>query len=135
MKPKEWLHSQGLIDKIGKGRMSLAHIELIKAEVAKGTFIEGYSKVTAVAPVTKRKNSEPKPVPTGEKVIAELAPDLYPKGMFKGIYFHNGVRKETGTATCCREHGTSIAGHHAVGETLCGVEGTNSVLDHYEGVK
>lgn len=138
MKPKEYLFSQGLIEKVGKGRLSLAHKEILAKAAAEGTFIEGYSKVSIPAPeksIAKAKNNVPKPVPNGEKTIEELAPILYPKGEFVGVYYVDGKRHVTGMATCCREHGTSIAGHHAVGETLCGVNGTNSVLDHYEGVK
>lgn len=43
MKPKEWLHKNGHIEVIGRGRLSAAHIALINEAVANGVAIEGYA--------------------------------------------------------------------------------------------
>ena len=43
MKPKEWLKKHGHIDTIGRGRLSAAHIALIKDAVSNGAVIEGYA--------------------------------------------------------------------------------------------
>lgn len=44
MKPKEWLVKNGHLKSIGRGRLSAAHIDLIKQAVAAGEVIEGYSQ-------------------------------------------------------------------------------------------
>ena len=64
MKPKEWLHKNGHIETIGRGRLSAAHIALINEAVANGVQIEGYSVVTPTkestgAPEVKRTAVDP----------------------------------------------------------------------------
>lgn len=86
MKPKEYLVSIGAIDKVGRGRLSAAHIELCKEGAAKGISIEGYSVSTA--PVTstddKPKTVVTKSAPSGEKVISDFV-ILYDEREFKAI--------------------------------------------------
>jgi hypothetical protein len=66
MKPKEWLHKNGHIEVIGRGRLSGAHIALIQEAVANGVQIEGYSVVsgnqnteTTTAPTVQRTAVDP----------------------------------------------------------------------------
>lgn len=53
MKPKEWLKENGHIKEVGRGRMSVAHIALIKDAVSKGVEIEGYSSSKPTAQTDK----------------------------------------------------------------------------------
>lgn len=50
MKPKEWLKANGHLSEVGRGRLSGAHIELIRQAVAQGADIEGYSSTGRLAP-------------------------------------------------------------------------------------
>lgn len=62
MKPKQWLADNGHIDKADinkRGRMSGAHVALIKEAVSNGTHIEGYSVSKPAVQTVK---------PTGETV-------------------------------------------------------------------
>lgn len=79
MKPKQWLADNGHIDKADinkRGRMSGAHVALIKEAVASGVHIEGYSTVKETV-ATAKPDATPSVQRTGgngEKVIADIGP-------------------------------------------------------------
>jgi hypothetical protein len=58
VKPKEWLKKEGHISEVGRGRLSAAHIALIKEAVSNGVVIEGYSATARPAVTTGKPAAE-----------------------------------------------------------------------------
>jgi hypothetical protein len=106
MKPKEYLVSIGELETVGRGRLSLAHIELCKKAAAAGVNIEGYSVSTAVdkdAPVVVTKEKV-----TNEKVILELAPYRYPEDEYRAYELVDGKKKYRSLREICRHSMVSL---------------------------
>lgn len=128
MKPKEWLHANGHLKEIGRGRLSKEHIALV-TKAAETTFIEGYSRGDVV-PVTKAKVSVNKPVSDDETGIVELAPILYPFDQYRVFGYTDGKKVYASTKEACQEHGYSVCGHDCIGGTVNGPRGTFTITDY-----
>ena len=83
MKAKEWLYKNGHIDSIGRGRISYANHELLRAAAEGGVQFSDWPKGEVKPVVQKSTNGGPDKVVAkvardttgnGPKVVAELAP-------------------------------------------------------------
>lgn len=119
MKPKEYLFSKGMIQVVGKGRLSREHVQFLKDEAAKGVFIEGYSLVTAPVVAVDKPKAE---MPKGEQ-IADVGPPLRDETALMAVC--DG--KEIGMRTICNVCHSSL--------TYCGCQFPKVNIDHErEGV-
>lgn len=86
MKPKDYLVKNGYLKEVTRGRLSLAHIEILKDAVADGAKIEGYEKsgvsVSKVDPDAFPEYRLPSEYRFPEKEYALVLPKdfPYPKG-------------------------------------------------------
>ena len=110
MKPKEWLKKNGHIETVGRGRLSAAHIALIKEAVANGAIIEGYA---ATAPV-KTADASASAKPTVEKVKTDPnrlvdVPDMRrDERDWSATVKVDGKDREIGFRTVCNGCGSSL---------------------------
>jgi hypothetical protein len=130
MKPKEYLVSIGELKEIGRGRLSLAHIELCKKAAAEGVKIEGYSVSTGpskeTAPVvTKEKIST-------EKVIAELPHERFPEDEFRLYELVDGKKITRGLREVCRNSGVSLLYCPCDSHRIVNRDGTGDVSVYVE---
>jgi hypothetical protein len=96
MKPKMWLKENGFPDiKLGKGRMSGEQVEAVKAAVARGVHIEGYS--AGPAPVNSTETPEVKRVAVDGSRVVDV-PDESRRPEDWQAYTSNG---EIGIKTVC----------------------------------
>lgn len=104
MKPKEYLVKHGHLDKIGRGRLSSKHIEIIENAVANGANIEGYS--ATAAPV----ENEPKVVRKVENNndIVELQPYRYSEDEFVAFEYVDGKKITRSLREACRNCRVSL---------------------------
>lgn len=110
MKPKEWLHQNGHIDKVGRGRMSAHHKSLIEAAlVADPTLrIEGFS-VSA-----KSADASADAKPTVERVrvdtnrIADVPDMRRDERDWSAHVIEDGKTSEIGFRTVCNGCGNSL---------------------------
>lgn len=115
MKPKDWLHKNGHIETIGRGRMSAAHIALINEAVANGEQIEGYSIVSdkgiakatgeTAAPTVERTKVDPNRIPD----VPDVARD---ERTTMAYHFVDGKRVEIGMRTVDNVCGSSLTYCH-----------------------
>lgn len=130
MKPKEYLVSIGELKEVGRGRLSLAHIEMCKKAAAEGVKIEGYSVSTgpskeAAPVVTKEKVST-------EKVIAELAPYRYPENEFQAYELRDGKKKIRSLREVCRHSMVSLVVCPCDSHQIVSTDGTRNVSVYIE---
>lgn len=120
MKPKEWLLKNGHISTIGRGRLSIDNINLIKKAVGEGVYIEGYSDTGAVR--TKR-GIPVKSKPIKEMFmypeIVDLTPYVYPEDEFVAVERDNGKRVIRSLREICRHTGYSLV--------VCPFEGQHTI--------
>lgn len=120
MKPKEYLFSKGMIEKVGKGRLSREHVQFLKDEAAKGVYIEGYS---LSVPASVVKSDKPKAEVSKEKGIVDIGPPLRDEDALMAVC--DG--KEIGMRTICNTCHSSL--------TYCGCQYPKVNIDHErEGV-
>lgn len=120
MKPKEWLKAHGHITEIGRGRMSAAHIALIKDAVANGTEIEGYGSVTPKAtgaPATVERTAV-----STVKTIADIGEPTRDERSIMAYRTVDGKTVEIGMRTVDNNCGTSL--------TYCKCESPRIWVDH-----
>ena len=130
MKPKEYLVSIGELKEVGRGRLSLAHIEMCKAAAAKGVLIEGYS-------VTQGKDSSTGPTVTkekvtNEKVVLELVPYRYPEAEFQAYELVNGKKRMRSLREVCRHSRVSLVVCPCDNHRIVATDGTGDVSVYIE---
>jgi hypothetical protein len=130
MKPKEYLVSIGELKEVGRGRLSLAHIELCKKAAAGGVNIEGYSvsqaKDLSTGPVVTKEKV------TNEKVILELAPYRYPEDEFQAYELRDGKKKVRSLREICRHSMVSLVCCPCDAHQIVATDGTGDVSVYIE---
>lgn len=126
MKPKEYLLKHGHIDKIGRGRLSAAHIEIIKDAVANGVRIEGYASVESNS-VEVNKPKEVKKVENPSNEIVDLAPIHYPEDQFVAYEYHDGKKIERSLRSACNNCLVSLVQCVCGNPTIVARNGCSSV--------
>lgn len=114
MKPKEWLVKNGHLEKVGRGRLSASHIELIKGAVANGENIEGYAVSTPVVKETVQSVDKPSTAPEVKRITVEAGRILDVPDQIRderGFTAHvtvNGKTTEIGKRQACNVCGNSL---------------------------
>lgn len=110
MKPKEYLLKHGHISEIGRGRLSAAHIAIIKEAVAKGENIEGYSVSTA--PATSAKPAAEVTREARSDSIMDVPDESRPEKEWSAYRFEDGKQVPVGIRTVCNNCGSSLSYCH-----------------------
>lgn len=105
MKPKEYLVKHGHLTEVGRGRLSAAHIEIIRKAVAAGENIEGYS----VTKPTTAAAGEPKVerAPRGD-TIPDVPEESRPEKDWTAYRHEDGKKVDVGMRTVCNNCGSSL---------------------------
>lgn len=112
-----------------RGRLSVAHQQLIEKAVAEGIQIQGYSVAptpTAPAPVVK------KATVSTEKQILEPAPYHYPENEYRAYELVDGKRKYRSLREACRHCRLSLVGCWCATPEIVSTDGTKSVRIYIE---
>lgn len=101
MRPKDYLHSKGLIDNPNqRGRMSLAHKEIIEQAVRDGVQIDGYT-VSQHQPASAEVNAPVKVERKSSDGIADVPNEVRPEASWEAYTYVEGVKREVGMRTVC----------------------------------
>lgn len=109
IKPKQWLFDNGHTDSVGgRGRMSLAHKNLIMEAVANGTAIEGYALKEAVTLTGKESPAEVKRIVMDPNKIVDVPDACRDEKAVMGFYREEGKVIEIGMRTVDNNCGNSL---------------------------
>ena len=109
MKAKEWLKANGHISEVTRGRMSLAHHELLKSELAKGTKFSDYPKKDISVPGEGEASvTVIRSVGSSGNVVPDVPDARYPVESTK-VYTLDGVLTKATTRAACFHCGCSLA--------------------------
>jgi hypothetical protein len=93
MRPKDYLYSKGLIDNPKqRGRLSLAHKEIIEQAVRDGVQIDGYSVAKSTAPVKDDGTSVPKVERVEKGGIVDIGDETRPEKSWQAHYMMDGEK-------------------------------------------
>lgn len=126
MKAKEWLHANGHIDKVGRGRISLENHARLKAAHDEGVRFSDWPKGEVTVSSTPATSEAPAKVQarvarsvssSTEKVVVDPL-ITYPADKFRAVV--KGTNKPVGMAEVCNNCRVSLVGHACKNPTILG---------------
>lgn len=133
MKPKEYLLKNGHIDEIKRGRLSREHIDIIKAAVAGGENIEGYTLNTPAAGIPeKATNAVERNKPEVGKIIYEIPPERFPESEYTVFERVDGKRVTRSLREACNNCRVSLIYCFCDSPRIVARNGRGSVLVYIE---